>query len=890
MLLLLLLALPARAEETSPDERAAAVEHLLEQGQAQLTRDEFDAARASFLAAQEQLQATTRGEFEIEALLGLADIDIKQGRYAAAGERLDEAESSWRKQEDPAHGARLWTLRAGISFRQRRTGDALQYRAKAVEQARRAGDSALLFQSLTNLARAYLDVHDYAAAIPVFAETAALDGSPLDQVVNRIQLGISQFELNQFNAARASFESARTAAAELGSPRLEGTAIGELGLVAWEERRAAEEAGAFFDRSIAIMDSLGDRVNAVAWRTNKALVLRETGRCAEALSLYLELEAELESIEGQHVWPTIYKGTAQCQLELGRLDAASQSLEKCLGAARRGGDSKRIWECEQLRGRLNASVGNFDGAREAYEAALAEIEQLRVSLLVGRFKADFFENKLPVFQEYAAVIADRLNAPASAEKTFEISERARARAFLDEFARSPAANRDAVPDDLLQQEAQLLQKIRDLRAEAPASADRTSEIARLESELDGLSLSARRRMEVPFEHIRPSPLGDVQSALEPGERMLVFWLAEPSSHLWSIGREGIAHHWLPAASLLEAQVRAAYGQITDPARAPSLDELARSLLSPVMPQVETAQRLLIVPSGILHYFPLEVLPLANGRILADHASTSYLPSASTLVHLRKAPARSRPPELLAVGDIPYPAPATEVQPSVFGDYAALPFSGPELRAAGSRFGRRASRLLTGTEASEYGIGALPLDSYSVLHFATHGWIDAASHSASGLVLAASGKGDDGLLQVREIRGFQLDAELVVLSSCQSGLGRLVTGEGMVGLTRAFLDAGARSVVASLWNVNDQASADFMNAFYASLAGGADRAEALRQARIEIRRKPQYGHPYYWAAWVLTGDGLGEVAFPVRWERRVLVGLALLSLGAFGAWRWNQSRS
>ena len=173
-------------------------------------------------------------------------------------------------------------------------------------------------------------------------------------------------------------------------------------------------------------------------------------------------------------------------------------------------------------------------------------------------------------------------------------------------------------------------------------------------------------------------------------------------------------------------------------------------------------------------------------------------------------------------------------------------------------------MLIGEQATEGRLKQLQLADFSLVHLATHGWIDPASPSRSGLVLASDPRSpEDGILQPREILKLSLDAELVTLSACQTGLGELVTGEGMVSLARSFFYAGTDSVVASLWSVNDRASADFMELFYSALADGASKADALRQAKIQLRQRAAYEHPYYWAPYVLIGRGEGVVAFPAR---------------------------
>ena len=147
-------------------------------------------------------------------------------------------------------------------------------------------------------------------------------------------------------------------------------------------------------------------------------------------------------------------------------------------------------------------------------------------------------------------------------------------------------------------------------------------------------------------------------------------------------------------------------------------------------------------------------------------------------------------------------------------------------------------------------------SYRRLHFATHAFFDESTPEQSGIVLSPANNDDDGILRVNDIAEMKLNAELVVLSACQTGLGKLVRGEGVEGLTRAFLFAGARQVAVSLWNVSDVATADFMKAFYREMKGGANPTVALRSAKLGMLRSgvAAYRNPFYWAGFVVVGFG------------------------------------
>lgn len=185
----------------------------------------------------------------------------------------------------------------------------------------------------------------------------------------------------------------------------------------------------------------------------------------------------------------------------------------------------------------------------------------------------------------------------------------------------------------------------------------------------------------------------------------------------------------------------------------------------------------------------------------------------------------------------------------------LPGTGREVSAIAGRYPPSEVKVYQGMEANEENVKNNPLvEAAERLHFATHGLVDERQPELSGLLLTPTGKDeDDGLLQVYEIFNLSLRADLVVLSACETGLGQKVTGEGLVGLTRAFLYAGSPSVVVSLWRVGDDSAPDLMVGFYDSLDRLGDKAEALREAKLAMIREGGSSHPYSWAPFILVGD-------------------------------------
>jgi len=272
--------------------------------------------------------------------------------------------------------------------------------------------------------------------------------------------------------------------------------------------------------------------------------------------------------------------------------------------------------------------------------------------------------------------------------------------------------------------------------------------------------------------------------------------------------------------------------------------------------------LILLPADALHRVPFAALIVDHARV-AEHFAVHVAPSAAVALSLwskRPPPGAAR---MLAFGDARFPIndernpPATRAFFAEFGSnggLTALAASATEARDAALRWPH--SQALLGANASEANLKRIPLEQYRLVHFATHAQVDERAPGRSAIALAAGG-GEDGFVTSADLAGLRLNADLVMLSGCSTALGVLVDGEGILGLTGPLLQAGAHSVVATLWPVSDRASAEFVTRFYGFLASGSTAAEALRLAQLDAIRREQPTRD--WAPFVLTGDGFVRVS-------------------------------
>jgi CHAT domain-containing protein len=303
--------------------------------------------------------------------------------------------------------------------------------------------------------------------------------------------------------------------------------------------------------------------------------------------------------------------------------------------------------------------------------------------------------------------------------------------------------------------------------------------------------------------------------------------------------------------------------------------LYEELISPIQSMIDNSTKnLIIIPDGILCYLPFESLMSQNNGIgsaknefLIERYNISYMPSASSLLLLQKNRKEKQfKKDLLALGNPKYRvrnskqlnpfSPAQilfNIYDSLGFSFSPLPYSELEVERISKHFDEDKKSVYLSENANESAFKGIPLTDFRIIHFACHGFVDEQFPLRSALVLSLlNNEKEDGFLQAREIYNLRISSEIVVLSACQSGIGKLEPGEGSLGLSRVFFFAGAKSVVATLWEIGDKPTAIFSDNFYKYLLNGDSKAVALKNAKIDMINS-NYSHPFYWAAFILSGE-------------------------------------
>jgi CHAT domain-containing protein len=638
------------------------------------------------------------------------------------------------------------------------------------------------------------------------------------------------------------------------------------------------------------------------------------GKSQLALDCYkhaLALSREAESRYGESA--TLYQ-IAHTQFNLGDLAAARKQAEDAISLI------------ESLRAKVSSQelrASYFASVRQLYELYIDVLMELHAKDPNGGYD----------------VLA------------FEASERGRARSLLEMLASARVGVREKVDPELLSRERELRAQLSQKAEQSFAiSSGRESERAQVDRELEELTNQYQEvRAQIraaSLEHTdqaQPRPLG-LQQIRErdfaDDTALLEFSLGERRSYGWFVTKDSFKSWSLPPRHEIEESAIAIRNLLIQPTALPgesfettqkraqqAEDEywrkaagFSKTLLGPVADDLGT-NRLLIVPDGALQYIPFGALPIPSQAneivpLIVQH-EISLEPSASILATLRGRQTNT-PPKALAVfadpvfelndsrftarpKDLIAEVPAREVQMERALRDANSWSSGRIPRLLASREEADAITSLTsvsdnlkavGFDANKAAATSLDLSQYRIIHIATHGILDSRNPELSGLLLSRfdqEGRPREGFLRLDDIYNLSLSAAMVVLSACNTGLGKDVRGEGLVGLVHGFMYAGTSRVVASLWKVDDDATAELMTHFYREMfQSGKSPVAALRAAQIAMWQQKRWRAPYFWAAFVLHGDYEGRVdggrkpRYISGWQVAGVVAFAMLA--SFFLWR------
>lgn len=796
---------------------------------------DFAAARRLLQQALPVARASGDSLFAGRVLVNLGMLAVRTGDPAAAISYLDAALAPITASEDAAGAlnrlGQLGTAYAAMG----EPGRAIAHLDSALQRARASDLHQEAASNLEHLAAVYRDAGDHARALRMFTEARALNDS----------LGL---------ADEAAFDLRNIAEIH--------RELGNLPLA----RRAAEEA-------LAVHSKLGERLEVLHEHLLLAQLSRDDDDRPSAGRHLGRATAMADSLDA--AGPQF--ALALVEARLADQDGDNRAVQRAASAALRTlaeGGTDAEWEVHWLQGRALRRSGALRAGLDAFRRAARAADRVRGDLASGLLRTRYQDARASVHED----LVDVLLRLGRTDEAFEAADAARGRVLVEHLA-TLATSGSSTPREMAEEERQLLRRIEGvttdlerLGRDSSANEDRDAllrERSRLQENLERARAEYARAVTSNDERATDARVlaggtatrrADVRASLRPGEAVIEYFLFPGRLQWFVVTRDRIetGAHAVDRESLATRVrlVRELSGRAGSSTAIPALEALHDDLLGDVRRSgaLDGVRTLVYVPHGALEYVPFAALrDRHSGRYLVEDYDLLHAPAAGVLpvIRARAAPGTGSG---MAVAFAPFPV--------------ALPGSAAEGRALASAV--PGSRTVSGAAATERRLREA-LAGGGIVHVATHGVLSARNPLFSRVELAPGRSGggpeDDGRLEVHEVHRMPIGAWLTFLSGCETGLGAsgaagMRMGEDYATLTRAFLGSGAGNVIATLWRVEDEGSAELTRAFYRRLSAAGPNGDsregglvgALSAAQRQLLRDPRWSSPFYWAGFRLTGRG------------------------------------
>lgn len=655
--------------------------------------------------------------------------------------------------------------------------------------------------------------------------------------------GLTFWAVNDHARARVELEAALSVAIRLGLPDLIATTHNNIGLVYRSEGKY-DEAMKEFNTALDIDRGQGNRWGEAYSLRNMGITLTLAGRPTDAIPPLRDAVRLTRDIGDRLNETKALTALGDALLDAGELGEARTIYQEAEMLAAVTPVPEMHWRSLFGLGRERLASGRDGEALPYLNRAIDIVDFMRASIRIEEFQDGFLLDKQDLYDLTIRTHLDQGDVVAA----FEASEKARGRNFIDLLGNRTgllSAGRD--PRDL-ERAGSLRDRIKSLQADLAAAAiEDREEISgeldrvRLEYEDFMLELRARDPQAASFVRVDPVTVEELQEKLDGETALLVYHILDGEMVLFLLSRDGLEHRRVvvDADTLvgLVARTRVGIQNIENVER--ELLRLSEFLVEPILPALAPFTRVGIVPHRELHLLPFSALYTGPGENIIDRVALFHTPSASLLRYtMTRERVRRDGARVLSFGN-----------PRLEGGAMDLPFAQKEAERLVFDFDTVTFR--TGTEATEAWLRD-NIVNYDIIHIASHGEFDPNDPLESALLLAPDGERHDGRLTAADIFGMDIQADLITLSACQTGLGRISVGDDVIGLNRAFVYAGTRQILSTLWRVDDLSTALLFKYFYREIEDH-DRAESLRRAQIRLRAQREFQHPAHWASVVLSGD-------------------------------------
>ncbi|HEV8483041.1 MAG TPA: tetratricopeptide repeat protein [Blastocatellia bacterium] len=784
------------------------------------------------------------------------------------------------------------------AFRQGRYPEALRYYEQGLKHAEEAGDLRQVSVALNNIGIVYDYEGNYARAMEVYQKSLKLkerldDKTGMSKTLNNLGL-IHRLQGNlaqalEYLQASLKLKEGLGAEAKTEIPN----ALTNIGAVYAAQANYAQALD-YHQKSLKLAETLSDKTILAETLGNLGILCGLQGNYSEALE-YLQRSLTLNQALGDKAAiATSQNNLGELHFSQGHYAQAAETSDQAAALAKQIDLAEIVRAANTTAGRAYRAINQPVRARQSFLTAINTAEELREQAGGGeQDQQRSFENGLSAYRGMVDLFVDQNNAA----EALVYAERAKGRVLLDVLQSGRSNITKAMTQEEQEREREMRAQTVALNVELRETQQQRPDAARLrdlEARLQKARLgyeafqtglyAAHPELKVQRGRMQPLTMDQI-SRLMPDARtaLMEFEVLEDKTFLFVLtskhgtgqGKVDLKVYNLPIKQKELSDLTQRFSESLAERRL-SVQEsgtrLYELLLKPARVQLQGINSLIIVPDDVLWRLPFQALQPSNSRYLIEDYVISYAPSLTVLREMMRQPAKSNTPKalpiLLAFGNPVLGVETIEHARAVLMDerLEPLPEAEKQVKLLGELYGPDQSRIYTGLGAQEERFKA-EAGNYRIIHLATHGILNNASPMYSQLVLSTSqtNSNEDGLLEAWEIMKLDLRADLVVLSACETARGRIGAGEGIIGLSWAFFVAGAPTAVVTQWKVESTSSTEMMLEFHKQInnnsrrTGVLDSAAALRQAALKLLRGKQFDHPFYWAPFVVIGNGMGSRA-------------------------------
>ncbi len=787
----------------------------------------------------------------------------------------------------------------------------LDLNEQALEIAQNLNHKTESMINLNNIASYHVQQNNYAYALTNYFEALkiATEIHSKDRIPTySSNLANIYLKFGDFQKSSEYLAKALSAAREIKDNLKTANILNSMGILyekkadIFKNEKDYDKALKYFEDSRNLLEMEGNKGLQIMALNNIGNIYTALEKYQEALSFIRLARERAENRGDEQALGNILTNFGEIQLQLQDYKEAEKYYFQALRIGRKLESPPILQKANFGIAKIYEQQKEYNLAISHYQEAIKEIEKVRKKLGLDVNQSGYIYSKLDVYEHLQNLYFFLYSLDPDkeyGEEMFLAAEKGKAQSFLDNLEESQIDISKNLSDEYEKRELEITNRI-SVNIEKISKGSNSSmsdmelfkkEIFQAEEDYTHLLNQMLAEKVNISKVISPIPfsLNYLQDRyMDPETVLIEYSLGEDKSFVFFVSKNIFKIFELPPHAEIKDSIKVYLRVLRDPSQENDIVQKSSqrlylelfASLDEIIP--EDVKNLIIIPDGILYYLPFETLvssskdKLNGNEYLISKYAISYMPSASLLLFLSdKKINKPYNKELLLFGAPDYSKQSSskeddqenpmamlyEIYKNQDYQFLPLPYSKKELMVISGYFSSQKTDIYLNKDASENTIKNLSLGDYKIIHFACHSFLDETFPMRSALVLSLDEDfKEDGFLKVREIYNFNLNAELVVLSACRTGQGKLEGSDGVLGLPRIFFYAGAKSVVSTLWGINDKSTVDFMDYFYRGLSEGKSKAQALRMAKIKMMEST-YSHPYYWGAFILNGDYRSTIISP-----------------------------